>query len=100
MLSVSQEYQADNVTVIVEWALAQQMDNYISFSTKVSPSVPIALIGNTSRQLIVSYNIEYNLSIVAVTACGNATSSTTLNYSKIIILHIIIPIKLGPIDNF
>ena len=83
MLGVSQEYQTDTVTVIVEWALAQQIDN-ITFSSEVSPLVPIALTGSESRQLTVSYNIKYNFSVVAVAPCGNATASITLNYGKII----------------
>ena len=81
VLSVSEEYQADNVTVTVMWAPAELMDDII-FSTKVSPLVPIISIGSTSRQLIISYNTEYNLSVVAIALCGNATASKMLNYGE------------------
>ena len=82
MLSISEEYQADNVTVTVTWAPAELMDD-ITFSTKVSPLVPIVPTGSTNRQLIISYNTEYNLSVVAVTPCGNVIASKTLNYGEI-----------------
>ena len=82
VLSISEEYQADNVTVTVIWAPAELMDD-ITFATKVSPLVPIISIGSTSRQLIISYNTEYNLSVVAVAPCGNATASRILNYGEI-----------------
>ena len=82
VLNVSEEYQADNVTVTIMWAPAELIDNNITFSTKVSPLVPIISTGSTSRQLIIPYNAEYNLSIVAVTPCGNATASITLNYGE------------------
>ena len=81
MLSVSEEYQADNVTVTITWAPAELIDD-VTFSTKVSPLVPIMSIGSTSRQLIISYNTEYNLSVVAVALCGNATASKMLNYGE------------------
>ena len=81
VLSVSEEYQADNVTVTIMWAPAELMDD-ITFSTKVSPLVPIIPTGSTSRQLIILYNAEYNLSVVAVTPCGNVTTSVTLNYGE------------------
>ena len=87
LLSISEDYQADNVTVTVKWAPAQQMDNnvitLITTTVTVSPMVPIIPTGNTSRELVISYNTEYNLSLVAVTACGNAASTRKLNYGEI-----------------
>ena len=86
MLRISEDYQADNVTVTVKWDPAQQMDNIITLITTtvtVSPLVPIIPTGNTSRELVISYNTEYNLSVVAVTACGNAAATKKLNYGEI-----------------
>ena len=86
MLRISEDYQADNVTVTVKWDPAQQMDTtiitLITTTVTVSPLVPIIPTGNTSRELVISYNTEYNLSVVAVTACGNATASRKLNYGE------------------
>ena len=87
MIRISEEYQTDNITVTVEWAPAQQMDNniitLITTTVTVSPMVPIIPAGNTSRELVISYNTEYNLSVVAVTVCGNAAATKKLNYGEI-----------------
>ena len=88
MLRISEEYQANNITVTVKWDPAQQMDNntiitLITTTVAVSPLVPIIGTGNTSRELVISYNTEYNLSVVAVTACGNAAATKKLNYGEI-----------------
>jgi hypothetical protein len=81
VLNVSEEYyRADNVTVTILWA---PIDN-ITFSTQVSPLAPIMTTGSTSRQLIISYNTEYNLSVVATTPCGNFIASITLSYGEVI----------------
>jgi hypothetical protein len=78
VLSVSEEYRANNVTVTVLWA---PVDN-ITFSTEVSPLAPIIPTGSTSHQLTISYNTEYNLSVTAATPCGNFIASTTLSYGE------------------
>jgi hypothetical protein len=78
VLNVSEEYRADNITVTVLWA---PIDN-TTFSTKVTPLAPIMLTGSTSRQLIISYNTEYNLSVIAATPCGNFIASITLSYGE------------------
>ena len=78
MSILEQHYEPDNVTVTVEWT--QQMG--AMYDVKISPLVPIIITGNTSRQLMVLYNTEYNLSVVAITHCGNATDLITLNYGE------------------
>jgi dTDP-D-glucose 4,6-dehydratase len=78
LLSVSEEYRANNVTVTV---LLAPIDN-ITFTTEVTPLAPIMTTESTSRQLIISYNTEYNLSVIAATPCGNFIASTTLNYGE------------------
>ena len=84
---ISEEHLLDNVTVTVEWT--QQIGAL--YNVRVMPLVPIVLIGNVSRQLTLSYNMEYNFSVVAVTPCGNATSFITLNYGKVyIVQHIML----------
>ena len=81
ILNRSEEYKADNVTVTVEWA--QQVG--VMYDVQVSPLAPIR---NRNRRyhLMVSYNMEYNLSVVAVASCGNATASITLDYGELSIL--------------
>lgn len=83
MLSISAEqYEADSVTVTVEWAWAQQI--HVTYSAKVVPLVPILITGSTSRQLTIPYNNEYNLSVVATAPCRpNATTFIKLNYGEV-----------------
>ena len=78
---VSEEYYGvDNVIVTAEWAQQAGVSNY---TTRISPVAPSALsIGSTSLQLTLLYNTEYNLSVVAVTPCGNATSFIRLHYGE------------------
>ena len=64
----------------MEWT--QQVE--AMYDVRVVPPAPIVFTGNTSCQLTLSYNIEYNLSVVAVTPCGNAIAFTRLNYGELI----------------
>ena len=68
---------ADNVTVTMEWA--QQVG--VIYTVRISPLVPIMYNGSTSLQLVLQYNIEYNLSVVPILPCG-ANASITLNYGE------------------
>ena len=64
--TIIEEYGADNVTVSVNWA--QQVG--VTYTARISPLAPISSTGSNSRQLKLSYNTAYNLSVVAVTPCG------------------------------
>ena len=78
LFNISEEYSADNITVTVEWAKLVGA----TYNTRVSPLV---LITNesTSLQLLLQYNIEYNLSVVTVAPCGdNATAVIALHYGE------------------
>ena len=73
MLNISDEnYEANNITVTVEWA--QLLD--ASYIVEVSPLVPIV----NGHRLTIPYNTEYNFSVIAVTPCGNAISFIRLKY--------------------
>ena len=68
----------------MEWTPAQEVD--VTYFTVTSPLVPVILTGSTNRQLTISYNTEYNLSVVAVTSCRpNATAFIILNYGEVAI---------------
>ena len=83
MLSISEEYEADNVTVTVEWT--HQVDVTSNYTVGVSPSVPIMFIGHTNRSLVLQYNTKYNLSVMATACCGDiAIALITLHYSEIL----------------
>ena len=80
MSVISEDYIADNVTVIVEWT-KQEDTVYCMFG--VSPPVPVMFTGSKRRQLTISYNTEYNLSVIATAPCKDkVTTSIKLNYSK------------------
>ena len=78
---ISKEFGADNVTVIVEWA---QQTGDLYYTVRLSPLAPTLLTENTSRQLTLSYNIGYNLTVVAVTPCGNTTAFNRLHYNNMV----------------
>ena len=62
------------------WAM--QEDTVSQYTFGVSPPVPVMFTGETSRQLTISYNTEYNLSVVAVAPCrASGTTFMQLNYS-------------------
>ena len=75
-----QQYDADNITVTVEWA---QQEQGALYSAEVSPFVPITNYTETTRyQLTIPYNEAYNFSVVATSPCR--PNVTAFEY---IILH-------------
>ena len=78
---ISEDYSPDNVTVTVAWT--QQAG--AMYDIGIVPLAPIVSTGNVNSQLTVVYNNEYNLSVVAVTPCGNTTAFITLHYGKALI---------------
>ena len=86
VLSISEEHEANAVTVTVDcsWTPAQILHNVvITYFVNISPTVPIILTGSTSCLLKIPYNIEYNLSITAATPCrSNATTFRILKYGE------------------
>ena len=82
-MSISEkQYEADNVTVTVEWTQQQG----VTYIVKVSPFVPKTNLTESARyQLTIPYNSTYNLSVVAATPCrSNATAFITLHYGEVI----------------
>ena len=90
MLSIlDRRYDLYNVTVTVKWT---HQDGVMNYDIRISPLAPtITINGSASRPLmaLLMYNTEYNLSVVAVTPCGNAIASATLNYgeAKLVIMQ-------------
>ena len=58
------------------------------YKFEVSPPVPVMFTGSIRRrQLTISYNTEYNLSVLATAPCKDkVTAFIELNYSKCIAL--------------
>ena len=81
----SEQFGSDNVTVILEWP---NEEGGVSYSASVTPESLLAemLTGNGTRiKLVLLYNIQYNLSIIA-SLCeeDSATSITELNYGELL----------------
>ena len=84
-LNISElHYEADNVTVTVEWA---QQEPGVVYSVEVSPFVPITNFTETTRyQLTIPYNETYNFSVMATAPCTTAFKFSTLNFGAVYIL--------------
>ena len=76
-------YDADNVTVTVEWA---QREPGIVYSVEVTPDM---LTGNftesTRYQLTIPYNEAYNFSVMATTPNVTAFEYITLHYGEVLL---------------
>ena len=82
---VSKEFGAENVTVTVEWT-QQAAVMYTPRIVPLAPnmSFPISSSSSSQRvQLILSYNIHYNLSVEASAPCRpNTTGFIKLYYGE------------------
>ena len=72
----SKVFRADNVTVTLEWSSIFGA----SYIVKISPLMLVMHTGNTSHQLTIPYNAEYNLTVETVAPCGNTTALMGLKY--------------------
>ena len=66
-----EEYTANNITIILEWTGEED----VLYNIGIVPQIPITFIGNTSVQLTLLYNTEYNVSVEAALPCQNQASS-------------------------
>jgi hypothetical protein len=83
---VNQRLRSDDVIITHQWP---QEDGAV-YNHNISPEIPHALLTNATTvtiNLTISYNIQYNVSIVS-SLCG-VTTTRVLNYGKYIILEII-----------
>ena len=69
----SEEFGSDNVTVTVEWT-----QEGATYQIIVVPQTPINFTGESSIQLILSYNINYNLSMESALPCQHQAQSHVL----------------------
>ena len=84
MVHTSEEYSAENVTVTMHMEWLQQLETVCNVSVHVLPPAPSMINGSSSVQLVLEYNTEYNLSVVAVGPRGvSATAVIALNYGEV-----------------
>ena len=96
MSVISEAYHADNVTLTVEWP--QQEGAVYNVRILPEPLVRSAFTINTSHQLTVSYNTEYNFSVEAIATApcrSNVTASIRLNYGEMSYVYYIIPVIIA-----
>ena len=81
---VSENLERDGVIVILEWT--QENHTYYSYNVSVTPHPPSTLISERMRvQLKVSYDILYNVSVLATPHCtgqGNIEAFVELHYGE------------------
>jgi hypothetical protein len=80
-VNISRRLEADRVRVALEWT----HKNGVSYAVRVDPEVNVSYTRRKSAQLVVPYNSEYNISVVA-SLCGRSrTVFTVINYGKLLI---------------
>ena len=72
---------AVSVSVVLMWT---QINWLYSYNVSVTPSVEMTFNGGTTVQLILSYNTQYNVSVVATHPCLGRiiTKMSVLHYGK------------------
>ena len=70
MPSISEQFRVKDISVTLEWTRT----NGVSYSIRVDPEVAVNYTGRNSAQITVSYNIKYNISVVA-SLCGITTTN-------------------------
>ena len=70
--------------VTVEWTRGQYFPYSYQVSVHVVPPQEMMLSGRVSVQLALSYDVSYNVSVVASSLCdqGNATALSILYYGE------------------
>lgn len=77
----SEQFEREHINVLLEW---NKINGGVLFNVSTIPQVIGSFVpgSSTSHQLNVSYNTQYNVSIVA-TLCGqNYMATIELNYGK------------------
>ena len=70
-------FGSDSATVILQWS-SPTVASGVSYNVSVTPLLESVLIaGNTSVQLTVHYNTQYNVSIVTMNCAGESSASVT-----------------------
>jgi hypothetical protein len=73
------EYRADSLIVLIDWTIIQT-EHYgedISFNIDANPEVILVSMDRMSAELQISYNTQYNVSIIA-TLCGISNIAATV----------------------
>lgn len=58
----------------------------VVYNVRVMPLAPLTCAGNTSCQLALLYNTDYNFNVVATTPCRNFTTVMELKFGEVFIV--------------
>ena len=77
-VNITEQFENDTIIIMLEWTVEYGTFNSLS----VTPQVETVSLGPCRRQLLLSYNTFYNVSILA-NLCGQYSShSIELHYSE------------------
>jgi hypothetical protein len=76
-VNISEDFQMNFVAVTLEWVA----NNGVSYV--ITPERAINYTGKSSARLILSYNTEYNVSVVASLCRTSQAVHSTIYYSKL-----------------
>ena len=76
---VSVEFENETVVVTLVWAVENGAFSGLSIVPQVDQ---IMNLGPSSRQLVISYNISYNVSVMTILCDQNSSQSIELHYSE------------------
>ena len=79
MTSISEQFRTMDISVTLEWTGT----NGVSYSVRVDPEVVINYTGRNSAQITVSYDIKYNVSVVAALCGITITKFTIIHHGKL-----------------
>ena len=83
-VNASKEFGTNNITVTLEWTHIKF--NGVSYSISVDPMVAVSYTGRNHAKLVMMYDNEYNVSVVASLCGTNRTTFITINQGKVIII--------------
>ena len=76
----SEVFGIGNVTVILE--LANSQESSVTYSITTDPQAQAVLIENTMAQLVLQYNTQYRVTVVASHRCSRNETVVELYFSK------------------
>ena len=78
-VNISEYFQINFVTITLEWTAKSG----ISYVISVNPEIAINYAGKSSAQLVLLYNIKYNVSVLASLCGTNQPVHSVINYGKL-----------------
>ena len=79
------KYEARSVTILIMW----MPQNSVSYNVSSKPKMAMIdlHVMTSSVQFSISYNVHYNVSIVATSMCGRNSTATELYYGELLLLE-------------